>query len=108
MPTSLGHKPMRAPKEHPIVDGRQTTFVALGELYNRDKQTMANRYRKCEPPVTHAQLRAMDIAHDKMVKRDLGICKLFAKGKGSRAIAAQLGLSQRRVQQILRENGYST
>lgn len=63
-------------RNHPIVNGKPTTFVALGEKLGVDPNTVRMRYNVLPHPVTLAQLREWDKAAERREKRNATIIKM--------------------------------
>lgn len=92
-------------RNHPIVNGKPTTFPQLAERLGIGKDGARFRYNQLAAlgPVTMHDLRALDRAKARRAKRDARIIhERQANGRQLWSVAARVGgnLSPQRIQQI--------
>lgn len=88
---------------HPIVNGRETTFVALAEKLGRELSCVRRHYRKLEQEglVTMHDLRAPLRAALVRARRDAAISmQRHDRGRALHSLASKHDLSVQRIQQI--------
>jgi|APEBP8051072661_1049379.scaffolds.fasta_scaffold00041_15 hypothetical protein len=95
---------MNAPRKYtwtrPVVDGKPTTFVALGKRLGVPPDTASRRYRSLTGPVAMAQLRAWDKTRARRERRDERIRQARGTGAELKALALKHGLTPQRISQI--------
>lgn len=92
-------------RNHPIINGKATTFEALSKRLGCGKDGARRRYRllAAQGPVTLSALRAIDRAKERRAARDARIVhqrQNMRRELASIATRAGKGLTVQRIQQI--------